>query len=67
MAKTQVRVRIYGGQFLKFQVPAMQHMMGTYVEQSQRMFQQMQDTMQEQTRQILSGGYVKSEETAEKK
>jgi hypothetical protein len=31
------------------------------------MFQQMQDTMQEQARQILSGGYVKSEETAEKK
>jgi polyhydroxyalkanoate synthesis repressor PhaR len=54
-------------QFLKFQAPAMQHMMGTYVEQSQKMFQRMQDTMQEQTRQILSGGYVKSEETAEKK
>jgi polyhydroxyalkanoate synthesis regulator protein len=45
----------------------MQHMMGTYVEQSQKMFQQMQDTMQEQTRQILSGGYVKAEEAAEKK
>jgi polyhydroxyalkanoate synthesis repressor PhaR len=55
------------GQFLKFQAPAMQHMMSTYVEQSQKMFQQMQDTMQEQTRQILSGGYVKAEEAAEKK
>jgi polyhydroxyalkanoate synthesis repressor PhaR len=54
-------------QFLKFQGPAMQHMMGTYVEQSQKMFQQMQDTMQEQTRKIFPGIYVKPEEKAEKK
>jgi polyhydroxyalkanoate synthesis regulator protein len=45
----------------------MQHMMGTYVEQSQKMFQQMQDTMQEQTRKIFPGIYVKPEEKAEKK
>jgi polyhydroxyalkanoate synthesis regulator protein len=54
-------------QFLKFQGPAMQHMMGAYVEQSQKMFQQMQDTMQEQTRKIFPGIYVKPEEKAEKK
>ncbi len=54
-------------QFLKLQGPAMQHMMGTYVEQSQKMFQQMQDTMQEQTRKIFPGIYVKPEEKAEKK
>jgi polyhydroxyalkanoate synthesis repressor PhaR len=54
-------------QFLKFQGPAMQHMMGAYVEQSQKMFQQMQDTMQEQTRKIFPGMYVKPEEKAEKK
>jgi polyhydroxyalkanoate synthesis regulator protein len=44
----------------------MQHMMGTYVEQSQKMFQQMQDTMQEQTRKIFPGIYVKPEETEKK-
>ncbi len=36
-------------QFLNFQGPAMQSMMGAYVEQSAKMFQQMQDSMQEQT------------------
>ena len=54
-------------QFLKFQGPAMQHMIGAYVEQSQKMFQQMQDTMQEQTRKIFPGIYPKPEEKAEKK
>jgi polyhydroxyalkanoate synthesis regulator protein len=54
-------------QFLKFQGPAMQHMMGAYVEQSQKMFQQMQDTMQEQTRKIFPGIYVKPDEKSEKK
>ena len=54
-------------QFLKFQGPAMQHMMGAYVEQSQKMFQQMQDTMQEQTRKIFPGIYVKPEEKGENK
>jgi len=54
-------------QFLKFQGPAMQHMMGTYVEQSQKMFQQMQETMQEQTRKIFPGIYPKPEDKAEKK
>ena len=45
-------------QFLKFQGPAMQHMMGAYVEQSQKMFQQMQENMQEQTRKIFPGLYT---------
>ncbi len=54
-------------QFLKFQGPAMQHMTGTYVEQSQKMFQQMQETMQEQTRKIFPGIYPKPEDKAEKK
>ena len=53
-------------QFLKFQGPAMQHMMGAYVAQSQKMFQQMQDTMQEQTRKIFPGAYVKPDEKTEK-
>lgn len=40
-------------QFLNFQGPAMQSMMGAYVEQSQKMFQQMQDSMQDQTRKLF--------------
>ena len=54
-------------QFFKFQGPAMRHMMAAYVEQSQKMFQQMQDTMQEQTRKIFPGIYVKPEDKGEKK
>ena len=42
-------------QFLNFQGPAMQSMMGAYVEQSSRMFQQMQEGMQEQTRKFFGG------------
>lgn len=42
-------------QFLNFQGPAMQSMMGAYVEQSQKMFQQMQDSMQDQTRKLFGG------------
>ncbi|HWU84575.1 MAG TPA: polyhydroxyalkanoate synthesis repressor PhaR [Rhodocyclaceae bacterium] len=38
-------------QFLSFQGPAMQNMMGAYVEQSQKMFQQ----MQEQTKNMFGG------------
>jgi polyhydroxyalkanoate synthesis repressor PhaR len=40
-------------QFLNFQGPAMQNMMGAYVEQSSRVFQQMQEKMQEQTRKMF--------------
>jgi len=41
-------------QFLNFQGPAMQSMMGAYVEQSKRMFQQMQENIQEQTRNLFT-------------
>lgn len=42
-------------QFINFQGPAMQSMMGAYVEQSQKMFKQMQDNMQDQTSKLFSG------------
>lgn len=42
-------------QFLNFQGPAAQSMMGAYAEQSARMFQQMQESMQEQTRKLFAG------------
>ena len=42
-------------QFLSFQGPAMQNMMSAYVEQSRKMFQQMQDSMQDQTRKMFTG------------
>ena len=42
-------------QFLNFQGPAMQSMMGTYVDQSQKMFQQMQDSMQDRTKKLFGG------------
>jgi polyhydroxyalkanoate synthesis regulator protein len=58
-------------QFLNFQGPAMQSMMGAYVEQSSKMFQQMQDNMQEQTRKLFSGfpipGYPPADKAGEKK
>ena len=42
-------------QFMNLQGPAMQSMMQTYMEQSQRMFQQLQDQMQSQTRNMFAG------------
>ncbi|MBI3524061.1 MAG: polyhydroxyalkanoate synthesis repressor PhaR [Betaproteobacteria bacterium] len=42
-------------QFLSFQGPAMQNMMGAYMEQSQKMFQQMQEQVQGQTRNLFAG------------
>ncbi|ANQ84189.1 polyhydroxyalkanoate synthesis repressor PhaR [Azoarcus olearius] len=42
-------------QFLNFQGPALQSMMGTYVEQSKRMFQQMQEQVESQTRNMFTG------------
>ena len=57
-------------QFLGFQGPAVQSMMGAYVDQSAKMFQQMQENMQEQTRKLFSGfqypGYT-GDEAADKK
>jgi polyhydroxyalkanoate synthesis repressor PhaR len=62
-------------QFLNFQGPAMQSMMGAYVEQSQKMFHQMQENIQEQTRKMFTGfqfpaqpaGQEAPEKAAEKK
>ncbi|OIR00868.1 PHB accumulation regulatory domain protein [mine drainage metagenome] len=42
-------------QFMSFQGPAMQSMMSTYMEQSQAMFQQMQEQIQGQTRNLFAG------------
>lgn len=42
-------------QFLNFQGPAMQSMMGAYMEQSKKMLTQMQDQMENQTRNLFSG------------
>ena len=42
-------------QFLSFQGPAMQSMMSAYMEQSQKMFQQMQEQVQGQTRNLFAG------------
>ena len=53
-------------QFLNFQGPAMQSMMGTYVEQSQKMFHQMQESLQEQTRKMFTGFQLPGQEAPEK-
>lgn len=42
-------------QFLNFQGPAMHNMMSAYMDQSQKMFQQMQEQMQGQARNMFSG------------
>ncbi|MCL2658717.1 MAG: polyhydroxyalkanoate synthesis repressor PhaR [Betaproteobacteria bacterium] len=42
-------------QFLNFQGPALHSMMGTYIEQSKKMFAQMQDQVESQTRNLFSG------------
>ncbi|MBK5913390.1 polyhydroxyalkanoate synthesis repressor PhaR [Rhodocyclus purpureus] len=42
-------------QFLNFQGPAMQTMMSAYVDQSRKLFQQMQDQLQQQTRSMFNG------------
>ncbi len=64
--KLQEQVRgIYGdnnsiskdlwAQFLNFQGPVLQNMMGSYVEQSKKMFQQMQEQVESQTRNMFTG------------
>jgi len=45
----------FWGQFLNFQQPAMQSMMTAYMDQSKIMFQQMQDQLQNQTRNMFTG------------
>ena len=41
-------------QFLNFQGPAMQSMMGAYMEQSKKMFSQMQEQIEQQTRGLFN-------------
>lgn len=64
-AKLQEQVRsVYGenatvsqdlwAQFLNFQGPAMQSMMGAYMEQSKKMYAQMQEQLDSQTRNLFS-------------
>ncbi len=42
-------------QFLNFQGPALKSVMGAYVEQSKKMFDQMQEQIESQTRNMFSG------------
>ncbi len=42
-------------QFLNFQGPALHSMMGAYIEQSKKMFTQMQEQVESQTRNLFSG------------
>jgi len=42
-------------QFMTFQAPAMQSLVSAYMEQSRNVFQQMQEQLQNQTRNIFSG------------
>ena len=42
-------------QFLNFQGPALQSIMGTYVDQSKKMFEQMQSQLESQTRNMFTG------------
>jgi polyhydroxyalkanoate synthesis repressor PhaR len=42
-------------QFMNFQGPAMHNMMSAYMDQSQKMFQQMQEQMQGQARNMFAG------------
>lgn len=42
-------------QFLSFQGPALHSMMGAYIEQSKKMFSQMQEQVESQTRNLFSG------------
>ena len=48
-------------QFLKAQAPGMQGVMGTYAEQSQRVAQQMQEVLAENTRKFFPGLYPGSD------
>jgi len=45
----------FWNQFLNFQQPAMQSMMSTYMDQSKKMFQNMQDQLQSQKRNMFVG------------
>lgn len=50
-------------QFLNFQQPAMQSMMSAYMDQSKKMFQQMQEQIQSQTRNMFAPGFQFGKQT----
>lgn len=52
-------------QFLNFQQPAMQTMMSTYMDQSAKMMQQMQEKLQSQTRNMFTGFNAAGQKTEE--
>lgn len=56
----------FWAQFLNFQQPAMQSMMSTYMDQSKKMFQNMQDQLQSQTRNMFTSFPVPPVEKTEK-
>ncbi|HJW23808.1 MAG TPA: polyhydroxyalkanoate synthesis repressor PhaR [Rhodocyclaceae bacterium] len=58
----------FWAQFLNLQQPAMQSMMTAYMDQSKKMFQQMQEQIQNQTRNMFTPGFQfgKQSETDEK-
>ncbi|MDR2365917.1 MAG: polyhydroxyalkanoate synthesis repressor PhaR [Zoogloeaceae bacterium] len=52
----------FWAQFVNLQQPVMQSMISAYMEQSQKMFQQMQEQIQSQARHMLSGiNYAENE------
>lgn len=51
-------------QFMSFQGPAMQAMMATYMEQSRKMVNQMQDQLKTQTLNMFSGGLFPASATS---
>jgi polyhydroxyalkanoate synthesis regulator protein len=53
----------FWNQFLNLQQPAMQSMMTAYMDQSKKMFQSMQDQMQNQTRTMFTGFQYNPEKT----
>eukprot|EP00825_Cyclidium_porcatum_P011174 TRINITY_DN1570_c0_g1_i3.p2 TRINITY_DN1570_c0_g1~~TRINITY_DN1570_c0_g1_i3.p2 ORF type:complete len:284 (+),score=36.06 TRINITY_DN1570_c0_g1_i3:23-874(+) len=56
----------FWNQFLNFQQPAMQSMMTTYMDQSKKMFQSMQDQLQSQTRNMFITGLLNPADKEEK-
>lgn len=56
----------FWNQFLNFQQPAMQSVMTAYMDQSQKMFQSMQDQLQSQTRSMFTGFQFNPGEKADK-
>lgn len=56
----------FWNQFLNIQQPAMQSVMTAYMDQSQKMFQSMQDQLQSQTRSMFTGFQFNPNDKADK-